>query len=283
MPEQQSFVPDSAREQTPNIFVEVLQGDNRQGISEYIDHEANNGFETHTQRAARYRERGIIEPQLSDDDAEKKARELFIGQRQKEIQENRLQVVMGRDGAAPDAPLVATSVVVLENGTMGKKIGPDEAWAAGTLVKLDQRSLAIGEHMAAAQEEIAKANGKKELLTGIDVDNLASIGLRLKVGYELWQVREDDKSYGLRKDLSTGKTESGWASKVLEGTLRFPPADADQFIDEAILIDSNDTARARAAIEQGYRGVALLWKKNFEGVPPPFEGSAIVFTRENKP
>jgi|GEM_PF-1691345 len=281
MSEHQLFVPDSARERQSNIFVEVLQGDNRQGIAEYIDHEANNGFENLEQRVAQYRELGIIDAQLSDDKAKQRARELFIDQRQQEILANKLQVVVGRDGAAAGSPLIATSVVVLEDGTMGKKVGPDEAWAAGTLIRPDRRDLDIGEPMAAAQEEIAKANGKKEILTGIDVDNLSSIGLRLKVGYELWQVREGDKSYGLRKKLSAEKTENDWAVAVLKGTLRFPPADTGQFTDTSILVDSNDTTRARAAIEQGYRGVALLWKKNFEGTPP-FEGSAIVFARESK-
>mgnify|MGYP001807038730 FL=1 len=133
--------------------------------------------------------------------------------RQKQIMGNKLQVIK----AGENGKTIGTSVVILENGTMGKVIKDNEAWAAGTVIDKSKRNQGVGEKLSYEQDRIAREAGKESILTTISQDNFPSMRLRLKVGYELEGVdeRSDEINYFYRKNIINNvKVEKDWITEV---------------------------------------------------------------------
>ena len=84
--------------------------------------------------------------------------------RQGQVSADKLRVATAKEGDE----VVATSELVLVNGTKGKKVKEDEAWASGTLVAPQKRGAGIGEQMAAWQDEMARIVGVRSLLLNFD-------------------------------------------------------------------------------------------------------------------
>jgi RimJ/RimL family protein N-acetyltransferase len=189
--------------------------------------------------------------------------------RQKQMMDNKPRVAK----AVEDNKIVGTSVVVLENGAMGKKIKDDEAWAAGTVINKERRGQGIGEKLSVEQDKIARAAGKKSLVTTIVNDNFPSMRLRLKVGYELEGLdrRENETGYLYRKDLIVDQTGGkDWAGEVESGNLKlFSAADQEQLknnqdLANQILVDPADDQTVERLLTLGYRGRYLLRPEDFK-------------------
>jgi L-amino acid N-acyltransferase YncA len=181
--------------------------------------------------------------------------------RQRQIKENKLQVIK----ATEDGQTIGTSIVVLENGTMGKNIKDNEAWAAGTVIDKSKMGQGIGEKLSYEQDRIARAAGKESILTTISQDNFPSMRLRLKVGYELDGIdeRSDEINYFYRKNLiSNDKIEKDWAQAVASGGLKLLENN-DEVADDEILVDPNNKALIEKLLLQGYKGVHLLRPEDF--------------------
>lgn len=181
--------------------------------------------------------------------------------RQKQIQENKLQVIK----ATENGKTIGTSIVVLENGTMGKNIKDNEAWAAGTVIDKSKRGQGIGEKLSYEQDRIARAAGKESILTTISPDNFPSMRLRLKVGYELYGIdeRSDETNYFYRKNLiHNDKIEKDWIPEVESGKLRLLDADNKETDDE-VLVDPNNKDLVAKLLAKGYNGVNLLRPEDF--------------------
>jgi len=185
--------------------------------------------------------------------------------RQRQIRENKLRVIK----ATESGQTVGTSIVVLENGAMGKTIKPDEAWAAGTVIDKSKRSQGIGEKLSYEQDRIARAAGKKSLLTTIAKDNFPSMRLRLKVGYELdgLDKRPEETNYFYRKNLTADdKPSQDWAQEVRSGNLKLsenkPPEEKETA--DQVLVDPADDKTAEQLLASGYKGVYLLRPEDFE-------------------
>ena len=246
---------DQTREEEKPLIISQLDSEDAAGIAAYYQFEVAHGFS-----------------ELN----EKKTLAGMTAFRQRQIRENKLQVAVAKEGDK----LAATSVIVLENGTMGKEIQDNEAWAAGTVVLSGKRGLGIGEQMSAAQDRIAKSAGKESILTTITNDNYPSMRLRLKVGYVLEGVgqREDEVSYKYRKDLvNEAGVSRNWKEEMALGRLE-AVTDITESSAEQILIDPNNADQVKQALDKGYKGVYLLSPRDF-GEPKPIDKNLIVFTR----
>ncbi len=185
--------------------------------------------------------------------------EKMVAFRQKQIRENKLQVIK----AVETGKTIGTSIVILENGTMGKNIKDDEAWAAGTVIDKSKRSQGIGEKLSYEQDRIAREAGKESILTTISQDNFPSMRLRLKVGYELDGIdeRSDETNYFYRKNLiNNDKIEKDWVQEVELGKLKLSNGEE---VDDEILVDPNNKELIQILLDKGYKGVNLLRPEDF--------------------
>jgi len=181
--------------------------------------------------------------------------------RQKQIQENKLQVIK----ATENGKTIGTSVIVLENGTMGKNIKYNEAWAAGTVIDKSKRGQGIGEKLSYEQDRIAREAGKESILTTISPDNFPSMRLRLKVGYELDGIdeRSDEINYFYRKNLiHNDKIEKDWTKEVESGKLKLSEIDGEE-VDDEVLVDPNNKELIAQLLGKGYKGTHLLRPEDF--------------------
>lgn len=198
--------------------------------------------------------------------------------RQQQQRDHKLEVVMAKDGSQ----VVATAVIVLENGTMGKKIKDDEAWAAGTVVLPEKRGLGLGEKMSEEQDKIARAASKKSIVTTIASDNYSSMRLRLKVGYRLEGIdkRDQEIDYLYRKNLTAESPKAGsWKEKVGAGNLKIFAGEINNSSPSEILIDPSNDRQVQNALANNYQGVYLLRPEDFKE-SKPIDNNLIVFVRE---
>ena len=188
--------------------------------------------------------------------------EKMVNFRQQQIKDSKLKVAMAKEGDR----LVATSVVILENETMGKKIKSDEAWAAGTLVVPEARGLGIGEKMSQIQDQIAKEAGKESIVTTITNNNFPSMRLRMKVGYRLEGIdqREDETNYLYRKNLNQESFDNNdFKEQVENGNLKIFEGSIDNSSPNEILINPSNSEQVQEALNNNYEGVHLLRPEDF--------------------
>jgi len=152
--------PGEAAEKEPPLTISRVRPDDHQGVEEFLRFEVDQGFTT----------------MVGSQTFEQK-----LALRQGQVNADTLRVATAKEGD----DVVATSEIVLVNGTKGKVVKEDEAWASGTLVAPQKRGAGIGEKMAAWQDEMARDAGKKFILTDIAQKNYPSLRLRMKVGYEI--------------------------------------------------------------------------------------------------
>ena len=198
--------------------------------------------------------------------------------RQQQIKENKLKVAMAKEGDQ----IVATTVVILENGTMGKQIKDDEAWAAGTVVLPEKRGSGIGEKMAEAQDKIAREAGKKSILTAITNNNYPSMRLRLKVGYHLEGIdqRKNETNYKYRKNLAAeSPKDNNWKGMVEAGELKIFEGELNDSSPSEILIDPGNVKQIQNALNNNYEGVYLLRPEDFEE-PGQINNNLVVFVKK---
>ena len=198
------------------ITTSQIKAEDIDAVADYYQFEVDNGFSSI--------------PEQTDFEG-------MVKYRQKQIQENKLQVVRAQE----KEKTIGTSVVILESGTMGKEIKENEAWAAGTVIDKSRRGQGIGEKLSDEQDRIAREAGKEAILTTITKDNLASMRLRLKVGYELDGInkREDETNYLYKKDLVNNKDGKDWPHEVESGKLKLLELDEEE-IDEQVLVDPDN-------------------------------------------
>lgn len=225
-----------AGDKLQKLPIERIQADDRQAVADYYGFEVAHGFSS-------------VHPQDTMDS--------MVNFRQTQMRDGKLAVAMIRQ----DGKVIATTVVVLEAGAMGKNINPTEAYAAGTLVDPSLRGLGIGEQLSATQDDIAREAGKEAIITLVKDDNLPSLRLRLKTGYRLeGVVRQDDGEidFQLRKNLANepsvkknlrAEWEAGRLS-IIETISSDSPSQ--------IAIALNNLTAMEQALEQGYKGVYLL-------------------------
>ncbi|MDX9892896.1 MAG: GNAT family N-acetyltransferase [Patescibacteria group bacterium] len=240
--ENPEYIPVEAREQLTNVEYGVLTPDDTASIAEYYQFEINQGF---------------------SQVPEQSSLEGMIAWRQKQIQEGKLQVAVARQ----EGKIVGTAVMALENEIMGKKLQPNEAWAAGTVVDKRLSGQGVGRGLVEQEDEIARQAGKEAILTTITQDNLPSMRLYLKSGYSLEALdeREDEICYRYRKDLKeSGRSDQGWVKAVEQGELKPLDAEIDEQTPNQILISPQDSLKVKAALEAGYRGVQLVSPRDFE-------------------
>ncbi len=255
-----NIIPDSKKESIPELTISQVDPESRDDISSYYQFEIDQGFSQ-------------IHPKSTFNG--------MVDFRQKQIKEEKLKIAMAKEGNQ----LVSTAVVVLENGTMGKKIKEDEAWAAGTVVLSEKRGSGIGEKIAEEQDRIAKDAGKKSILTCITNENHPSMRLYMKVGYRLDGIdkRENETNYTYRKDL-TGESigsKINWKEKVEDGELNISEDKINDSSPNEILIDPTDLEQVQNALNSNYEGVHLLRPEDFKE-RKLIDNNLIVFVRKDK-
>lgn len=205
----------------------------------------------------------------------------MITYRQEQMRSGKLKVICAKEGDQ----LVATSVVGLENGTMGKKLKDNEAWAAGTVVLSSKRSGGIGTIISEAQDKIAQEAGKNSLLTTIAADNYPSMRLRMKVGYRLNGVHkynDGETQYFYRKDLTKELAEDNDYFEAVEtGKLKVFRGAIDEKTPDKILVDPLDRALVHQAVSNNYEGRYLLRPEDFSD-QPHIEKNYIVFVKKEQ-
>lgn len=202
----------------------------------------------------------------------------MVNFRQRQLRDHKLEVAMIKDGDK----VVATTIVVLENGTMGKQIQDGEAWAAGTLVLPEKRGLGIGEKMSEEQDKIAKEAGRNSILTAIASDNYPSMRLRMKVGYRLEKInkRNDKIDYIYRKDLATELPgDKSWKEKAEADNLKIFTGEINGSSPKEILVDPNNDQQIQDALSNNYQGIYLLRPEDFTG-HGQIDSNLIVFVRK---
>lgn len=253
-------IPNSQKESIPELNISQIDSESRDDISSYYQFEIDQGFSQ-------------IHPKSTFDS--------MVDYRQKQIKENKLKIVMAKEGDQ----LVSTAVVVLENGTMGKEIKEDEAWAAGTVVDSKKRGSGIGEKIAEEQDRIAKEAGKKSILTCITNDNHPSMRLYMKVGYRLDGIdeRKNETNYTYRKNIDAELMDGkmNWKEKVKAGELAIVEGKINDSSPKEVLINPNDIERVQNALNSDYEGVYLLRPEDFKK-PSPIDNNLIVFTKKDK-
>lgn len=254
--ERNQYIPPEARESKPGITIGRINPDDPGDVRKYFQFEVDQGFTT-------------ISP--------KSTFEGMVDFRQQQMKEGKLYVATAREGDE----LVATSVVVLESGAMGKEINDDEAWAAGTVVRQGKRGIGIGEKMSAEQDAICREAGKKSIVTVIAKDNYPSMRLRMKVGYELEGVdkRENEVNYYYRKTLRDDVEQFVDLAKFEIDV--FSPYDGviDAQSPNEILVDPNDAERVQVALFAGYRGRYLVRPDDVDEAKRKFDKNLLLFIR----
>jgi hypothetical protein len=206
--------------------------------------------------------------------------ENFASYRQRLIKENKLQVITAREGEK----MVGVAMVVLADGTMGRKLAEDEASAADTLVASDKRGQGILEKISEGRERIARTAGKKSMITKIDDDNWASMRSHLRLGYQVESFAGYDSDtkkphYQYRKDLikETGPTKD-WVKEYLAGQIATAPVEINNQSPDQILVDPLNENLVDEVTKKGYRGVYLLRPDDFED-PTKLDKNYLVFIK----
>ena len=245
-----------ARGTERNIRTERISPEDRDQITRYLQFEVDQGFTK-------------INPNTTF--------EKMVDFRSRQLREGKLQVAIASEGD----DLVATSVVVLENGTMGRDIEKDEAWAGGTVVREGMRGKGIGETMAAEQEAICREAGKNSILTVIDHDNYPSMRLRMKVGYELEGINDNDRvvSYRYRKVLHDNLGDPADRTKLNIGDLSLYDGEINEKSPNEILLAPGDVERVRLALENNYRGKQLIRPEDSTDSERRIEKNLVIFVR----
>lgn len=205
--------------------------------------------------------------------------------RQEQIDHNALKVILAFDDKGEVA---GASDIVLLNGIKGKKLAPNEAHSAGTVVREDCRGQGIGRKIAAEQETVARQAGKEFLNAHIAANNPASMRMRMAIGYRLNGVYDPDQdgpdygelNYKYQKDLTAEEAVvEDWKKAVESGQLGLTEGELDESSPGQILIDPDNSEQVAQALENGYQGVSLLRPNDFEG-SPPIDKNLIVFARK---
>ncbi len=223
------------RQPFENIKTFEVNPDDIQDVSNYYQFEINQGFSE-------------VPKETTFDK--------MVAFRQKQIKENQLKVAKINKGNQ----IIGTSVVVLESGTMGKKIKPNEAWAAGTVVDKNKREEGIGKKLLAEQDRIAREAGKSSIVTVIANDNFPSMNLRMKNGYKIEGIdaRDNEINYFYRKNLSI--KDSNDYSKM----------------DDQVLVNPNDHETVEKLLAEGYLGVDFIRSED------PENGNQILFVKKEQ-
>lgn len=259
--------PDSTREPEQPLAINKVDSEDRDSVAAYYQFEIDRGF-------SRVPEGSSFESMVS--------------YRQQQLRDNKIAVAIGRMGDK----VAATSVVALEDGTMGKKLAEDEAWAAGTVVNPERRGQGIGAQMSEQQDSIAVNAGKRFLLTEIDYDNDPSMRLRMnKAGYVLEEVKDAPEGkkqekavYRYRKDLRKNREQEGehginWVAEVASGKVQPAVEPINEQTPDRILIDPGNRDLVQEVVGKGYRGVFLIRPEDSPD-DQLIEKNAIVFVRE---
>lgn len=277
--------PDTTREPEHPLVIKRVSDKDVGDIERYLRFEVARGFTAiATPDQSRFEPTASQQPETKESWGIKR----MVDYRQQQLRDKNIAIAIGRIGDR----VAATSVVALENGTMGKKLEQDEAWAAGTVVDLELQSQGIGTQMAEEQNRIATEAGKRFLLTVIDFDNNPSMRLRMNnVGYVLEGVedvpegREQGKTeYRYRKDLRVEREQAGepgvdWVAEVAAGRVAVASEPINEKSPERILIDPGNRSLVKEAVDQGYKGVFLIRPEDGpEG--RLFKKNYIVFVRE---
>lgn len=269
-PDIPDFQPDVKREAAPTPAISHVDPEDRAAVAAYYKFEVDNGF-------------SAVHPKTTFEE--------MVDYRQQQLRGGKLKVVIGREGNEP----VATSVVVLEPGTMGKQFRrKTEAWAGGTVVAPDRRGERIGERMASMQDEIARKAGRRFLLTNIEHDNTASMRLRMRVGFEIDGVETRKPvimeqldplvAYRYRKDLwQEPAAPPDVRSDVISGTVRVWNGQIDERTPDRILLDPKDSNAIGSALENSYRGKWLVLPDDFEKGERPIDRPFLLFVRAKQP
>jgi RimJ/RimL family protein N-acetyltransferase len=205
--------------------------------------------------------------------------ENMVKYRQEQLARGELSITIVKE----DNKIVGTVVTVLKDGTMGKKLEPNEAWAAGTVVAKDKQNLGLGKRLADEQDRIARLAKKEAVLTTIKNDNFSSMRVYLKSGYQLEALdrRENEMDYIYKKDLTKNNDiTTDWKDEVSKGKLKLD--DAVESIDEIadqILVDPRDSGLIEKLLANDYKGVYLLWPQDFDD-PQPIDKELLVFKKQ---
>lgn len=272
MPTEKYPFKDLRIEQESNEYqVEKIAADNLDGIIAQLRFEMENGITKHD------------DPQWPEKTAV---------ERQQQMQGDALVLqVIKKDGQ-----IIASTELVLTNGTKGKEINDrEEAWASGTVIQKDLRSQGIGELCAAAQEKVAKEAGRKAILTTIWNDNYSSMRLRMRNGYRLIgegtykniDPKKPDCQY--RKDLTEEPPIAKHTTQEIRRHLNTERrADNLPVVNtigtnspDQVLIDPSNAPLMNQALEQNYVGVYLLTPKDIPD-DQEIDKNFVVFIRAEK-
>lgn len=220
-----------------DLPIDRVQADDRKAVADYYGFEVEHGFSS-------------VHPQDTMDN--------MVNFRQTQIRDGKLAVAMIRQ----DGKVIATTVVVLKAGAMGKNINSTEAYAAGTLVDPSLRGQGIGEQLSATQDTIAREAGKESIITLVKNDNLPSLRLRLKTGYRLEGIVQQDDGeidFQLRKKLvNRPSVKKNLRAEWEAGRLPIVTDTVTTTAAEQIAVDPSNTLLVEQALAQGYKGVYLL-------------------------
>ena len=239
VPEEQSGPVLDLEKQEKEINISKISPDNLENIKEYYQFEINNGFS---------------ELALND------SLEDMAKYRKGQMERDELKILKAQE----KNELVATTIVVLKNGTMGKKLQEDEAHLAGIVVNPESEGKGVGEKMFRKADQVAQEAGKKSILTVIDENNYPSIRLTTKMGYSLVDVHKKRKDkpieYKYRKAFydSNERNKDYFIKAVEIGVLELLKEDFDENLPKQILIDPEDSQRMEKVLELGYQGVFVL-------------------------
>ncbi|MFH0828576.1 MAG: GNAT family N-acetyltransferase [Candidatus Kerfeldbacteria bacterium] len=244
--------PDTSREAERPLEIEIIGPDDRDGVKAWYEFDIQKGFNP---------------PEHQDE----QGLEERVDYWQQQLRDGNIGIALGMNGDR----VVATTSTVLRNGTLGRTLKENEAWAVGTVVDPDLRSHGIGEQMAKEQHRIARNAGKEYMRAAINPDNASSMRLRMnKVGYVLegvggqpdTRIKDNDpknRMYYYRKDLRPENEQSGeqgidWVAEVASGKVVVASEPIDEKTPERILVDPGNRSLVKEAVDQGYRGVFLI-------------------------
>ncbi|EKD43588.1 MAG: hypothetical protein ACD_72C00212G0005 [uncultured bacterium] len=161
--------------------------------------------------------------------------------------------------------VVATAEILLKSGTKGHRFADNEARTSGVLVQPDKQGLGLGKLMTTEQERIAENAGKTAMVSAIDQANNSSLRLHLGVGFRLdgCDDRKVPPEFHIRKNLERKPSvKKNLADERATGRLNIVTDQIDDSSPDQILVDPLNTALVKQALEQGYKGVFLLTRKD---------------------
>jgi hypothetical protein len=210
---------------------------------------------------------------------EKSSFENMVKYRQGQLARGELSITIMKE----DNKIIGTVVTVLKDGAMGKKIEPNEAWAAGTVVAKDKQNLGLGKKLVDEQERIARLAEKEAILTTIKNDNYSSMRAYLKSDYQLEALdpREDEMDYIYKKDLTkSNDITTDWKDEWSKGKLKLDDGvESVGEITDQVLVDPRNSELIEKLLANDYRGVYLLWSEDFED-PKPIDKELLVFKKQ---